>query len=214
MLRYIYGHDLAKYPKLRDTMFRDRAAQFSDRLHWEAVKVDSKGHEIDQYDALDPLYVIWEMEDGTHGGSMRILPTTGRTMLNEHFTHLTDGAEIRSPFIWECTRLCIAPRAARNATSALVLAAGELIDEFAVEHLVGVFFAHMRRLFKLNRMEIDVLGADGVGRDQIEVALWDIGPLAMQTALTRLGISRETSKTWIRESFRRKPAQATLLLAA
>lgn len=214
MLRYVYGNDLAKYPLLRDTMFRDRAAQFAERLHWEAVKVDENGHEIDQYDALNPLYVIWELADGTHGGSMRILPTTGRTMVNEHFTHLTDDVEIRSPFIWECTRLCISQRSPRHSTSALVLAAGELIDEFPVEHLVGVFFAHMRRLFKLNRMEIDVLGADGEGRDQIEVALWDIGPLAMQTALSRLGITRETSKAWIRDSFSRKQPVEQVLLAA
>ncbi len=214
MLRYIYGNDLVNIPKLRDTMFRDRAAQFSERLHWEAVRVDENGYEIDQYDALNPLYVIWELEDGSHGGSMRILPTSGRTMVNEHFTHLTDGVEIRSPFIWECTRLCISARSARNATSALVLAAGELIDEFPVEHLVGVFFAHMRRLFALNRMEIDVLGADGGGRNQIEVALWDVGPLAMQTALNRLGITRETSKAWIREAFSHKQPAESLLLAA
>ena len=214
MLRYVYGNDLAKFPKLRDTMFRDRAAQFSERLRWEAVRVDQNGYEIDQYDALDPLYVIWELEDGTHGASMRILPTTGRTMLNEHFMHLTDNVEIRSPFIWECTRLCVSSRAPRRATSALALAMGELIDEFPVEHLVAVFFSHMRRLFKFNRMEIDVLGSDGEGRNQIEVALWDIGPLAMQTALNRLGITREVSKAWIRESFSQKQPAEQVLMAA
>ena len=32
MLRYIYGTDLDAYPRLKTTMFRDRAAQFGDRL--------------------------------------------------------------------------------------------------------------------------------------------------------------------------------------
>ena len=32
MLRYIYGDQLHLHPRLRDTMFRDRAEQFSRRL--------------------------------------------------------------------------------------------------------------------------------------------------------------------------------------
>lgn len=213
MIRFVFGKDLPRVPRLAETMFRDRAGQFHRRLAWD-VRVDARGREMDQYDGPEALYCIYELPDGTHGGSGRLMPTTGRTMLNEHFTHLTDDVEIRSPFIWECTRLCVSSRAPRCATSALVLAAGELIDEFPVEHLVGVFFFHMRLLFKLNRMEIDVLGADGEGRNQIEVALWEIGPIAMQTALTRLGITREMSKAWIRDSFSHKqPAEAHLLAA-
>jgi acyl homoserine lactone synthase len=78
MLRYLYADQLDAFPKLRDSMFRDRADQFSERLGWE-VSVDENGFEKDQYDALNPLYVIWEMPDGSHGGSMRFLPTTRRT---------------------------------------------------------------------------------------------------------------------------------------
>ena len=63
MLRYVYAHDLARFPRLADTMFRDRAEQFHARLGWE-VTVDARGWERDDYDALDPLYVIWEAPDG------------------------------------------------------------------------------------------------------------------------------------------------------
>jgi len=110
MIRYIYAEDLDNFPTLRDTMFKDRATQFKSRLKWE-VTVNSTGHEIDQYDTLNPLYVIFELEDGTHGGSVRFLPTTGQTMVNDHFLDLTDGVRIESPLIWECTRFCISPRA-------------------------------------------------------------------------------------------------------
>ncbi len=34
MLRYLYANDLSRFPLLRDTMFRDRAEQFSKRLGW------------------------------------------------------------------------------------------------------------------------------------------------------------------------------------
>ena len=76
MLRYIYGRDLHHFPRLRDTMHRDRASQFRDRMKWD-VTVDGDGYERDAYDAMNPLYVIWQQPDGSHGGSMRFLPTSG-----------------------------------------------------------------------------------------------------------------------------------------
>ena len=106
MIRYIYGNDLHKFPKLARTMFLDRADQFKTRLGWD-VTVDDRGFERDAYDDENPLYVIWENRDGSHGGSMRLLPTVGRTMVNDHFIHLTDGVRIESPLIWECTRFCL-----------------------------------------------------------------------------------------------------------
>jgi len=140
MLRYLHSNQLDAYPVLRDSMFRDRATQFHDRLGWD-VTVDARGQERDAYDDLDPLYVIWEGEGGRHGGSMRFLPTTGRTMVNEHFLHLTDGVAIQSPFIWECTRFCLAPTAESRVAAALMLAGGELMRAFHLSHFVGVFDA-------------------------------------------------------------------------
>ena len=107
MLRFLYAEDLGAFPKLADSMFRDRAIQFQDRLGWDVV-VDANGHERDDYDRENPLYVIWENRDGTHGGSLRLLPTTGPTMVNQHFLHLLDGGPVTSPLIWECTRFCLA----------------------------------------------------------------------------------------------------------
>jgi acyl homoserine lactone synthase len=58
-------------------MFLDRAQQFQARLGWQ-VQVDVNGFETDEYDAMNPLYVIWQLPDGTHGGSMRFLPRPDR----------------------------------------------------------------------------------------------------------------------------------------
>lgn len=210
MLHYIYGNDLDTLPKLRDSMFRDRAAQFAERLGWDAVNVDEHGREIDDYDALNPLYMIWELEDGTHGGSMRMMPTVGQTMVNDHFIHLTDGVRIQSPLIWECTRFCISPRADRRATAALVVAAGELMDEFALEHFVGVFFDKMERVFALSHIKADILGVSDVedaAGDRVAVGTWEITQDCMSRNLKRIGVDRETSKHWFRASFtRRAPA--------
>ena len=113
MLRYIYADQLHTHPKLAASMFRDRADQFKTRLNWD-VNVDAQGFERDEYDELNPLYVIWENADGTHGGSMRFLPTTGRVMVNDHFPHLLGDGVITSPVIWECTRFCLAQGARRK----------------------------------------------------------------------------------------------------
>ena len=84
MIRFIYAEQLSRSPVLSETMFRDRAIQFKHRLKWE-IQVDQNGWELDEYDALNPLYIIWEDANGRHGGSLRIMPTVGRTMTNEHF---------------------------------------------------------------------------------------------------------------------------------
>ncbi|ARE38747.1 Autoinducer synthesis protein raiI [Rhodovulum sp. P5] len=200
MLRYIYGADLHKFPLLRDTMFRDRAIQFKERLGWD-VNVDENGEEHDQYDDLNPLYVIWERPDGTHGGSMRFLPTTGRTMVNEHFLHLTDGVRIESPLIWECTRFCLAPDAGREVTAALVLGGAELMVNFAVEHFVGVFDNRMVRIYRMLDMAPEVIGAGGEGKQWIGVGLWEMNETFIPKTLKRLGITRETSTAWFNDSF-------------
>ena len=139
MLRYVYASDLGDHPKLARTMFRDRADQFKTRLGWD-VHVDKDGYERDEYDDLNPLYVIWEEPDGSHGGSMRFLPTTGRTMVNEHFGDLISGP-ITSPVIWECTRFCLARGAGSHVAAALMLGGGEIMQNFGIEHFVGVFGA-------------------------------------------------------------------------
>jgi len=204
MLRYVYGHDLHRFPVLRDTMFRDRAEQFATRLGW-AVSVDARGWERDQYDDLDPLYVIWETPDGTHGGSMRFLPTTGRCMVNEHFLHLTDGVRIESPFIWECTRFCVSPRAtgaaARKAAAALVLGAGEVMARASLDHYVGVFDPRMERIYRLYGVEPTVIGTGGAGAERIGVGLWEMLPEAWPTILARVGVDRATSRGWVAASF-------------
>lgn len=204
MLRYIYGDSLHFFPRLAETMFRDRADQFKRRLGWD-VRVNSAGEERDEYDDMNPLYVIWEREDGTHGGSMRFLPTTGNTMVNDHFPHLLDGVRIESPLIWECTRFCLAPRADRRVTAALTLGAGEVMDTFKLEHFVGVFDPRMERIYRLMGLCPDVIGRSGDGRDEIGVGLWEMDKEAFAPTLAKVGIDRDTSKAWLNAAFQSPP---------
>ncbi|SMX47351.1 acyl-homoserine-lactone synthase [Maliponia aquimaris] len=209
MIRYVYGTDLHKFPKLAETMFRDRADQFKTRLGWE-VSVDADGHERDEYDGLNPLYVIWENEDGSHGGSMRLLPTVGRTMVNDHFVHLTDGVRIQSPVIWECTRFCLARGAKPGVAAALMLAGGEVMQEFGVEHYIGVFDARMVRIYRRIGSSPEVLGSQGEGRDQISVGLWEFTRDGQASVARSAGITPEMSKRWFALSFGQTVTQQEL----
>lgn len=200
MLRYIYGHDLHSFPKLRDTMFRDRADQFKTRLGWE-VCVDETGAERDDYDTLNPLYVIWEEPDGSHGGSMRFLPTTGKVMVNDYFGHLTGGAPISSPRIWECTRFCLARGAGSHVAAALMLGGGEIMENFDVDHFVGVFDDRMVRIYRMIGSSPEVLGRGGQGRDRISVGLWQFDPAAKAAVAHRAAVSPEMSRQWFERSF-------------
>ena len=101
MIHIFDGAEINKRPALRDAMFRDRAAQFVTRNGWD-INVDDQGREIDQYDPLGPTYIVCA-EGDRHLGSLRLLPTTGRTMLAEIFPDIAppdlgrqerDGVEI------------------------------------------------------------------------------------------------------------------------
>ncbi len=202
MLHYIYADQMHLFPKLADAMFRDRADQFKTRLGWD-VTVDADGFERDEYDdvALNPLYVIWETPEGGHGGSMRFLPTTGRTMVNDHFANLMGGGTITSPVIWECTRFCLARNAPSTVAGALMLGGGEIMQNFGIEHFVGVFDARMVRIYRMIGSSPEVLGSAGEGRDQISVGLWHFAPDAQRAVAKRAGISPALSRLWFTRAF-------------
>lgn len=195
MLRYLYADDLQQYPRLAESMFRDRAEQFRTRLNWE-VTVHADGTECDHYDNLNPLYVIWEDARGRHGGSMRFLPTTGQTMVNDHFLSLTDGVVIRSPFIWECTRFCLSPDADHRVSAALMLGGLELGLGATLSHAVGVFDARMIRIYRRMGWGPIILGTEGQGRDTISVGLWAFEAEVRPRLLAKAGVSGEVSRAW------------------
>ncbi|MEM9395080.1 MAG: acyl-homoserine-lactone synthase [Pseudomonadota bacterium] len=200
MIRFIYADSLDTYPHLRDTMFRDRARQFKDRLNWE-VSVDANGFERDAYDAINPLYIIAENTRGGHAGSMRVLPTTGPTMVNDHFLHLTDGVAIQSPFIWECTRFCLSPRADSKVAGALMLAGAEFGCASGLSHSVGVFDARMILVYRRLGWVPELMGSQGQGRSAISVGLWSMDSDLRERLSARTGISRQISTHWYARAF-------------
>lgn len=163
MIHYLRTKQLDRHPHLASGMFRHRAVQFRDRLHW-GVSVDQAGWETDQYDRLDPLYVIAQDERGDHAGSMRFLPTMGRTMVAEVFPHLIADAPLRSPRIWECTRFCLAPgRTDVGTARGLLLGGAQMGLQMGLTHAIGVFDDAMVRVYRHIGWEPKILGsANGI----------------------------------------------------
>ncbi|ATG34480.1 acyl-homoserine-lactone synthase [Phaeobacter piscinae] len=200
MLRYVYAHDLHQHRELAHSMFVDRADQFKTRLGWD-VSVDAQGEERDEYDALDPLYVIWEQADGRHGGSMRFLPSTGPIMVNDVFPELTGGDAICSPLIWECTRFCLSRDVSGNVAGALTLAGLEIMRNFNIAHFAGVFDRRMVRIYRSLGFSPDVIGTMGEGRDRICLGLWDYSSETYHRVAQKAGIQPELSTLWFDRSF-------------
>ena len=200
MIHYVFADGLDDHPALRDSMLRDRTRQFRDRLGWDLV-VDWADREVDAYDGEAPLYVIATRPDGTHAGSLRFLPTMGRTMLHDHFSDLTNGVRIASPQIWECTRFCIAPLAPRRTAARLLLAAAELGLASGLSHAVGVFDAPMLRVYDRLGWRPAVLGRRGVGRAAICAGLWAFTEDVLPGLRGAAGVAAPQSQGWVIRAF-------------
>lgn len=194
MLRFLWSDELPRFPRLTDTMFRDRATTFRDRMGWP-VTVDARGWEQDDYDAERPLYVIWQGADGCHHGSMRFLPTLGRTMVNDHFSHLVPH-RIASPRVWECTRFCLSDRAGPQVSAALMLGGAELGVGLGLGHAVGVFDARMVRVYRMLGWSPDILGGEGEGAAAIRLGLWRFDADLPRRLAARAGLNAALARLW------------------
>lgn len=209
MLCYLYADELNNLPTLQASMFKDRATQFGERLKWD-VTIDDNGFERDEYDALNPMYAIWRRADGTHGGSMRILPTTGRCMVNEHFSDVSGGS-ICSPLIWESTRFCLSPDIGDQAvriSAAIMLSGCEVGLKFHLSHAVGVFDPRIARIYRALGWSPEIIGQSGVRREKIQVGLWEFSESTRRVLCRKTGVSPELSSLWIERAFGNPIVQA------
>lgn len=87
-------------------MHRLRYRVFKERLDWD-VQVNGD-MEIDEFDALHPAYLLQRGPSGQIQGCVRLLPTTGPTMLRLTFPALLHGHRApESPLVWESSRFAL-----------------------------------------------------------------------------------------------------------
>jgi acyl homoserine lactone synthase len=167
MIVVVEPYNAHEYSDLMDEMFRLRARVFRDRLGWDVEVADGK--ERDRYDNEGPVYLIYVDDESLKvKGSLRLLPTTGPTVLADIFSDtLPDAAHLSAPTIWECTRFCleddILSRGHREevliASAALIAALGDVAIKAGIEAIVGNFDSTMLRLYRRIGCEVEVLGS-------------------------------------------------------
>jgi acyl homoserine lactone synthase len=163
-----------KYRAVLDQMFRLRKRVFCDQLRWD-VKTEGE-YECDSYDALNPVYMIWCSPDArTLYGSMRLMPTSGPTLLYDVFREtFPHGATLSAPGIWEATRTCIdtdnirrdhARMDAARGFGLLCLATAECAVAHNIQTLICNYEPPMKRIYDRAGATIQELGrAGGFGR--------------------------------------------------
>lgn len=136
-------------------MFRLRCRVFEERLGWD-VEV-SAGMEIDEFDALHPAYLLQRGADGQLQGCVRMLPSTGPTMLRDTFPVLLDGQPApASPTVWESSRFALdLGRDAAKTAGGIARATYELFAGMAefglsrrLSEIVTVTDARMERILR------------------------------------------------------------------
>lgn len=141
------------YSQVLDGMFRTRKTVFFDTLCWD---VSLKGDwERDRYDDLDPTYLIWcDRKRVRHYGSVRLMPTTGPTLLQDVFNStFSDPSLVIGEGIWEGTRMCLDEMALQRdfpnlvpsqAFNFLLLA----LCEFGLDNAIHTFVSNYAPAFK------------------------------------------------------------------
>ncbi|UXY16136.1 hypothetical protein N8I74_03715 [Chitiniphilus purpureus] len=132
-------------------MYRLRHQMFHDRLAWDVNTQD--GLEFDDFDRLDPPYVI-ARDERILCGCWRILPTTGANMLRDVFPQLLCGAPAPcGEDIWELSRFAVLrQKSDAFGFSRLPLQMMEYIVQLArqqgITQLVTVTTAGLERLLR------------------------------------------------------------------
>jgi N-acyl-L-homoserine lactone synthetase len=89
-------------------MHRDRKRVFVDRLGW-ALPIRGSWLEVDEFDSDHAVYLLARGPDGTHQGSLRLLPSTGPHMLRDLFPTLCAEPVPQEDSCWEISRLVTNP---------------------------------------------------------------------------------------------------------
>lgn len=105
----IDANEHGRLGSLLDEMHQLRARVFAGRLGWQ-VRI-AQGRERDEYDALDPTYILALTDCGDVAGCARLLPTTGPTMLSWTFPQLVPGGRLPGKLTRvESSRFCVDTR--------------------------------------------------------------------------------------------------------
>jgi N-acyl-L-homoserine lactone synthetase len=197
MIRLIPGSHRADFPREIAAMHEIRRRTFYDRLHWQVKTLRS--WEIDEFDALNPLYLISIGLDDTVHGSLRLLPTTGPNMLADVFPQLLpDGLRIESATIWESSRFSVdqeteserSENLLNRTTGELLIGIVEVGMLAGLTEVVSVYDAMFARILKRANCAAELIGKPTrIGDIMGYAALFEISDRMLQNLRKAAGIT-------------------------
>jgi len=168
-------------------MHRMRYRVFKERLGWDVQFTDDM--EMDQYDRMEPVYLLQRRFDGKLQGSVRLLSSSGPNMLRDTFSSLLDGIPCPSdPRIWESSRFALelSPTLSRSdsglATATYELFAGMI--EFGLSRsltdIITVTDVRIERILKRANWPLKRLGdAMTIGTTLAVAGALEVSPEAL-----------------------------------
>lgn len=165
MLQLVTPADHAACADALAEMYRVRFRVFKNRLDWDVST--SEDMERDAYDDLGPVYLLQRNTAGDLTGCVRLLPTTGPTMLRDTFPILLHGGPMPcDPSIWETSRFAFdqryltSVRAGGVATETYELLVGLLEFGLAnsIREIITVTDARMERILRRANWPLRRLG--------------------------------------------------------
>ncbi|MBU2485277.1 MAG: N-acyl-L-homoserine lactone (AHL) synthase [Alphaproteobacteria bacterium] len=197
MFILVQAQQYTRYKSLMDQAFRLRKRVFHDQLGW-AVTIDGDC-ERDEYDALRPAYLMWcnDRADRLYG-TLRLMPTTGPTLLYDVFGDTFAGASLNAPGIYEGTRMCLNEEALSNdftsletgrAFGMLLLALCECGLCHGIQTLVSNYEPRLARVYRRAGLAVEEIGrADGYGRSPVCCGIFEVSESVRADMQQALGI--------------------------
>lgn len=177
-------------------MHRLRYRVFKERLDWEVRGNGS--YEVDSFDSLRPHYLLLRGFEGRVEGCVRLLPSTGATMLRDTFPMLLGGKTApEHPNIWESSRFALdiassAPKGAGGiaiATYELFAGMIELGLSRQLSHIVTVTDLRMERILRRAGWPLERIGEpQTVGVTRALAGYLEVSPLMLQVVRKNGGI--------------------------
>lgn len=198
MFILVQAHQYTRYKPLMDQAFRLRKRVFHDQLGW-AVTIDDDC-EHDEYDALRPAYLMWcnDRADRLYG-TLRLMPTTGPTLLYDVFRDTFAGASLIAPGIYEGTRMCLDEETLSEdfpsletgkAFGMLLLALCECGLSHGIETLVSNYEPQLARVYRRAGLAVEEVGrADGYGRSPVCCGVFEVSEEVRTRMQQALGVA-------------------------
>ncbi len=170
-----------------DGMFKLRHEVFRERLNWDVGS--TYGRERDQFDELEPVYIVCE-QDGEVLGSWRLLPTLGPYMLKDVFPELLHGVPApQSADTWEISRFAVSKRVAGNDSLGTIRSVTQLLLDqlftFAAKRnlarIVAVTDVRFERILRRSGLQTERFGPPmQIGVTQAVAGYADVSALNLQ----------------------------------